>query len=103
MPQLSRTINHSEALKLPMRCNVTLRPKCIVFNTIPIYPHISDDSQHPFGIDFTILCEGIDWQVSHLTQTLSHTSAVPSNMVHSTIQLDFNPTKPIPEDRDDTE
>ena len=86
-----------------MRCNVMLRPKRIVFNTIPTYPHISDDSQHPFGIDFTILCKGIDWKVLHLTQTLSHTSTVPSNMVHSTIQLDFNLTKPIPEDTDDIE
>ena len=35
----------------------------------------------------TVLCEGIDWQVSHMAQVLSHFSATLSNVVHLKLEV----------------
>ena len=103
VPQLSRIIDHSEALKHHMGCYVTFTRRRIHFKAFPSDIDKSDVPRPPFDITFCIVCEGIDWQVSHLTQALIQLSAIPSNMVHFTIESDFNPNRPIPEDMDDIE
>ena len=90
VPQISRIINHSEALKRPIHCRIELGSKFISFD-------LSETDVH---IDICIQCEGIDWQVSHLTQALSQTPLVPSNIVYLTIQTYFDPNELIPEDLD---
>ena len=103
VPQLSRIVDHSEALKRPLCCCVTLRPESISFIAFPGHPHKFDVPRPPLDIAFCIVCKGIDWQVSRLTQTLSQISAVPSNVVHLTLQSDFNPISPILNNVDDIE
>ena len=93
VPQISRIIDHSEALKQPIHCRIELGSKFISF----------DVSETDVYINVCIKCEGIDWQVSHLTQALSQTSLVPSNIVHLTIETYFGPRGCIPEDVDDVE
>ena len=93
VPQLSRIIDHSEALKRPTHCRI-----------VPGYEFISFEVCEPdVYIDICIKCEGIDWQVSHLTQALSRTSFVPSNIVHLTLDTYVGPSKLIPENVDDVE
>ena len=105
VPQLSRIIDQSGALDLkrPMDCQITFRPERISFTAFPTHPHKSDVSWPPFDIAFCIVCGGIDWQVSHLTQVLSQRSAAHSNIVHFIIESEFDPIRPIPEDTDDVE
>jgi hypothetical protein len=84
VPQLSRFINHPESLKRPMHCSVEFRPNRISFIADPTSQIYEYRVIFPC-IDVCILCQGIDWQVSHLTQALSQMSAVLSNMVHFAI------------------
>ena len=49
------------------------------------------------------LCEGVDWQASHLTQLLGQISAVTLNMVYFQVNLDHSPNAPTPEDLGDIE
>ena len=100
VPQLSRIIDHSEALKGPMDCSITFHPHRIIFSVTPSDTPESDDPQSDFYIDFSILCEGIDWQVSHLTRVLSQLSPVSSNTIVLTINSNLHPRTPKPEDSD---
>ena len=43
-------------------------------------PHAKYGDSDPVRI--TIICEGIDWQVSHMSQLLSQSSVTLSNVVH---------------------
>ena len=90
-----------------MRCNIQSLPRCISFTATPIRPHKYDVSLPPLYITFSIRCVGIDWQVSHLvshlTQALNQTSAVPSNVVDLTIMSYFDSNMPIREYVNDTE
>ncbi len=52
-------------------------------------------------VETLISCEGIDWQVSHMAQVLSHFSATLSNVVH--LRLEANPDKGRQEGTDDAE
>ena len=89
-PQIFRIIDHSEALKRPIDCRIDFGSTSVFF----------DVSSTDVDIGIYIKCEGIDWQVSHLTQALSWTSLVPSNIVHLTIESYFDPNELIPEDLD---
>ena len=102
VPQLSRIIDHSETLKQSICCYITFRPEHIHFAAHPSPPKSVVPWRRP-NISFCIACEGIDWQVSHITQALSQTSAVLSNMVHLIIKSDFDLIGSIPEDMDDIE
>ena len=93
VPQLSRILNRLEALKRPIACSIGFDSRSISF----------DISETDVDIQIWITCEGLDWQVSHLTQALSRTSFVPSNIVHLTIKSNFDPNELIPEDVDDVE
>ena len=93
VPQISMIIDHMEALKQVIHCRIELDSKFISF----------DLSETDVYIDICIKCEGIDWQVSHLTHALSQTSLVPSNIIHLTIESYFDPNKLNPEDVNDVE
>ena len=93
VPQISRILNHSEALKRPIHCYIRLSSKSIDFGV----------DKTDVDIHIGIICEGIDWQVSHLAQALSRTSFVPSHIVHLIIETNFDPSESIPEDLDDVE
>jgi len=84
VPQFSRFINHSESLKRPMHCSVEFRPGRVSLIADPTDQIYEYRVVFPC-VDVCIMCQGIDWQVSHLTQALSQMSAVLSNMVHFAI------------------
>ena len=46
-----------------------------------MFPH----SNHEGHVSITTICEGIDWQVSHMTHLLSQFSVALSNVVHLNI------------------
>ena len=104
VPQISRIIDRSEALNLrrPKNCYIDFNRMSISIDAFYSGPHEYDFSRPPF-ISVCILCEGIDWQVSHLTQALSRTSVVPSSMVHLLIHSTIDFIKPTQEDMDDVE
>ena len=104
VPQISRIIDHSDALDLrrPKNCHIQFNREHVSIRASSGH-HKSDFSRLPLSIYVCILCEGIDWQVSHLTQALSQTSVVTSSMVHLIIHSDIDGRKPTPEDMDDVE
>ena len=97
--QLSRFIEHSENLNHPMRCSIQFQSNHVSFCAGPTSYIPESFTVFPHYIDVTILCEGIDWQVSHLTRAFSQMSAILLNMVHFTIHS--NLTRPQREDMDD--
>ena len=100
VPQFSRIIDHSAALKPPMQCWLLFDHDHILFWAVPSETPESDDPQSYFNFDVSILCEGMDWQVSHLTMVLSQISAVSSHAVALTIYSDLSPLILQPEDED---
>ena len=55
--------------------------------TFRISPHAFDSYLvTPYAIT-SVLCQGMDWQVSHIAQVLSHFSAALSNVVHLNLEL----------------
>ncbi|KAH9172899.1 hypothetical protein EDB89DRAFT_843570 [Lactarius sanguifluus] len=61
--------------------------------------HPSSDHRH--SATTVISCKGIDWQVFHVAQMLSHFSAILSNVVH--LDLEAQLEEDHPEGRDDVE
>ena len=49
--------------------------------------HANDSSPDPHNATTYIHCRGIDWQVSHLAQVVSHLSATLSNVVHLNLEV----------------
>ena len=58
--------------------------------TFHVYRHPNDSSPEHHHAITTVLCQGIDWQVSHIAQVLSHMSATLSNVVHLKLDLEVN-------------
>ena len=49
--------------------------------------HANDSSPDPLDSLTNVFCPGIDWQVSHMAQVLSHISATLSNVVHLKLEV----------------
>ena len=109
VPHLCQFIEHSEDLnRRPMRCVVEFHDKAVDFGAghgpttlyhMPNFPKLFNDFRRRIMIG--IVCEGIDWQVSHISQALNRLSAVLSNMHH--LAIGYNSVSPKPEDMDDIE
>jgi hypothetical protein len=103
IPQLWQFIDHSEDLSQAMRCFVEFQHNYISFRA-GLATHVPEPFyDFPHHIKVRILCEGIDWQVSHMAQALNQISAtsILSNMVHLVIHSDEISLEP--EDMDDIE
>ena len=81
--QLSKFIHRSVGLKSSSlrRAQVVFFRKNVYFN---LWPHVNYPRSKVYrGSNLiTIKCEGIDWQVSHMAQVLSHIPATLSNVAH---------------------
>jgi hypothetical protein len=101
VPQLCQFIERSGDLNQPMHCSVLFQDNLVSFDAYPTTHDLDSEllSDIPGDIEIVILCEGIDWQVSHLARVLNQISAVLSNTIHSAIFS--NSTSPEPEDMDD--
>jgi hypothetical protein len=53
-----------------------------------MYPHANHSPWDPRPATTIISCEGIDYQVSHITQVLSHLSAKLSTVVHLKLKVE---------------
>ena len=87
--QLPRFIDRSVVPKSNL-----FRTACVTFYsdwvTVNTYRHTSyplKRAQHP--VTTTISCKGIDWQVSHMAQVLSHFSATLSDVAHLELHADL--------------
>jgi hypothetical protein len=105
VPQLWPFIGRSEHLIQPMRSSVKFNHKLknATFTASPPahLPESDSSDDSPPYIQVRILCESIDWQVSHLSQVLDHISAVLSNMID--VVIGFHSTHPEAEDMDEIE
>ena len=92
VPQLSRFIDHPESLKRPTRCIVEFLSHRVSFRAgaATFIPESFND--FPYHIEVCIVCEELDWQISHLTQALGQISVVRSNIIH--FAVDFDPEIP---------
>jgi hypothetical protein len=103
VPQLWRLIGRSEDLIRPMRCSVKFNPKLkhVTFNATHAtnIPETDSLDYSPSYIQVRILCEMVDWQVSHLAQVLNQISVVLPNIIDVVIGSDNLET----EDMDDIE
>ena len=98
--QLSKFINHSVAdLTLFRRARVAFFNDRVSFD---MYPHVCPLSLSRGPIRTAILCEGIDWQVSHMAQVLSQLSATLSNVVHLKLEAEVREGRQL-KDTDDVE
>ncbi|KAN0136488.1 hypothetical protein V8E53_005856 [Lactarius tabidus] len=105
IPQLWRCINGSEDFNPPMRCFLEFESSYASFSACSTTQIPESKPFDPFPpsrrIGVHILCEGIDWQVSHISQALNQISAVFANTVHFYINGDS--IKHKPEDMDGIE
>lgn len=92
VPQLSRFLDHPESLKRPMRCIVEFLSHRISFRAGAATFIPESFNGFPYHIEVCIVCEGLDWQISHLTQALGQISVVRSNIIH--FAVDFDPEIP---------
>ena len=87
--QLSKFISRSVGLKptLVKYAHITFFSNTVLFRMYP--PHWRSDGQPPLtgGVYISTLCEGIDWQVSHMAQVLRHFSTVFPHVVHLKLEL----------------
>ena len=98
VPQLSRIINHSEALERPLHCLIVFAETGTSFRAISAE---FNDIDCPPYVDVCILCEKIDWQLPSLTNVLSQISAILSNTTVLTIESHHPiPDTPKPDDLD---
>jgi hypothetical protein len=101
VPKLSRFIDHPESLKRPMRCIIEFLAHRVSFRAgASTFIPESLNGFH-YHIEVCIVCEGLDWQNSHLTQALSQISVVRSNIIH--FAVDFDPEIPESEIIDNIE
>jgi hypothetical protein len=102
VPQLWQFIDHSENLNKTMRCAVKFPlDNLVTFTAGPTTHTPKFFGDFPRHIDIRIICEGIDWQVSHIAQALNQISAILSNMVHFAIGA--YSVSPEPKGMDDIE
>ena len=83
--QLHQFINRSVALQATLfsHAKVTFRHHAVSFT---LSPH----SEYNEPVKITIICEGVDWQASHMSQLVNQFSATLSNVV----DLNFTNIKP---------
>ena len=105
VPHLWQFIGRSENLNRPMCCSIQFDPESVIFATglTPAKDSVYDYFENiPRQIDVHILCEGIDWQVSHLAQALNYqTFALLSNVLHFNLAIGDRAKIPESEDMDD--
>ena len=100
VPQLCQFIERSE-LDRSTRCSLEFRKEFVYFVagrgfSPPTPVHHLDRCMY-----VGIACEGIDWQVSHISQALNQLSAVLSNVAH--VKVNFDSSSPELEDIGDIE
>ena len=85
--QLAMFIDRSVGPKLtPFRyARVTFRNSLVIFGT---HRHPIDPSPDRHHAQTYVNCVGIDWQVSHIAQVVSHFSTTLSNVVHLNLRVD---------------
>ena len=83
--QLSEFIDRSVGPKLALltHARVTFFSDWVTFNM-----YLNENSSDLGPATITISCEGIDWQVLHIAQVLSHFSATFSNVVHLNLKVE---------------
>jgi hypothetical protein len=88
VPHLSKFIDRSVGPKLTRfkHVQVTFFDDYVTFNTHP-RAHIPDSDERRARI--SILCQGIDWQVSHIALVLSHFSTTLSTVAHLKLMAYF--------------
>ncbi|KAN0127881.1 hypothetical protein V8E53_014328, partial [Lactarius tabidus] len=92
LPQLSSFINRSGRLKktLSGRCQITIDIDNVVdFHVDGLPLDETEQWDRQTGISLCILCEGVDGQISHLTDILGSISAILSDVFHLTIDSMF--------------
>ena len=106
VPHLCQFIENSEDLNRPMHCLVEFQYNLVTFSAGPTtqIPESGSFDDFPRHMYVDVLCEGVDWQVSHLAQVLNQIYAVLSNTIHFAIISHpiFDPISPEP-DMDDIE
>jgi len=87
VPQISKFIDRSKNLKrsLSRRCRVVIGPNGISFSVGIAIKDRAGCWEESTCFRIYIQCQGIARQVSHITQALSHISAMTSNMSHFAI------------------
>ena len=103
IPRLWQFVEHSEDFHRPMQCLLEFQAKNVTFCASPTTRILESKSFAAFTrcMNINILCKGIDWQVSHISQALNRISAVISNMLH--LAIDSSSVSPEPEGMDDIE
>jgi hypothetical protein len=103
IPQLCQFVDHSEDINRPIRCLVEFQHDNVSFGAGPIIdiPKSEYFEVFPCNIHINILCEGIDWQASHMAQALNQIAAILFNMLH--LAIDSDGVSPEPEDLDGIE
>ena len=86
VPQFSKFIDRSVGPKITLcrRLGVTFYRDKVAFD---IYLHPTHSFWDPSPTKIIVLCEGIDWQLSHMAQLLSQFSTSLSNVVHVTLEV----------------
>ena len=103
VPQLWQFIDHSGDLNRPMRCLVEFQADHVTLCASPAI-HIPESESFEFFprcMNVNIRCEGIDWQVSRISQAINQISAVLSNVAH--VDIGFSSISAESEDTDDIE
>ena len=87
--QYSRFINRSVCPEptLSKYAHIIFSRECINFATHRHASHLYGDYDKEPAVT-RVLCQGIDWQVSHMAQVISHFFATLSNVVHLCIWFD---------------
>jgi hypothetical protein len=103
VPQLWQFIDHSEDLSQAMRCSVKFQHGSVSFVAGPTthFPEPESFGDYLRDIVVRIRCEGMDWQVLHISQVLNQISTVLAHMLHLAIYS--GSINPKPEDMDDFE
>ncbi|KAH9171723.1 hypothetical protein EDB89DRAFT_2070494 [Lactarius sanguifluus] len=98
--QLSRFIHRSVGPKLTRfgHAEVGFFGDWVAFD----YPHVNHPKWYACHASTVISCKGIDWQVSHMAQVLSHFPATLSNVVHLKLAAQPNEGRRV-EHTDDVE
>jgi hypothetical protein len=92
LPQLSSFINRSGRLKQTLSglCQITIDIDNVVdFHVDGLPLDETEQWDRQTGISLCILCEGVDGQISHLTDILGSISAILSDVFHLTIDSMF--------------
>ena len=80
VPQLAKFVDRTVGPQLTplMYAQVTFCGNMVTFD---MFRHANND-RDPYYAITGIVCQGVDWQVSHIAQVLSHVSATLTNVVH---------------------